>query len=130
MKGILLAFLMFVISSIVMIFALMKFTPKNKFKSLLFVHNVLALILIFLHLVTPDNLWFLPTSILENYPLVDLANSIILYQLFFWFITANFYSLTSRGFSLGRRRVFQNHSQRKKTSPDIFFDEGCGQNRA
>jgi hypothetical protein len=101
MKGILLAIFVFINSSAFMIFVLMKFAPKNKFKTLLFVHNVLALILIFLHLVTPDNLWFLPVSILENHKLADLVNSVILYQLFFWLFTANFYSLASRGFSLG-----------------------------
>lgn len=101
MKGILLALFVFVSSSAFMIFALMKFTPKNKFKTLLLIHNILALALIFLHLASPVNLWFLPVSILENHQLADLINSVILYQLFFWLITANFYSLASRGFSLG-----------------------------
>ncbi len=84
-----------------MVFVLMKFNPKNKFKTLLLVHNVLALVLIFLHLATADNLWFLPVSILENHKFVDLVNSVVLYQLLFWLVTANLYSLVSRGFSLG-----------------------------
>ena len=101
MKGILLAFLVFVISSAFMMFVLRKFTPRNKFKTLLLIHYFLIPVLISLYFASPDNLWFLPASILESHPLADLVNGVILYQLFFWLITANFYSLASRGFSLG-----------------------------
>ncbi|MBI3546725.1 MAG: hypothetical protein HY081_09080 [Gammaproteobacteria bacterium] len=53
-----------------------------------------------IHVMTPSNLWFLPETLLERYPMIDLAYAIFIFAASFFGGWLQLYNLADRGLSL------------------------------